>query len=67
MGTLLSILAHHSEPADPELLEWIIHQIDALVGVGPVAMVVALGLVIVAIPVAIMAVYLALRLRQRRP
>ena len=67
MGTLLSILAHHSEPVDPELLEWIIHQIDALVGVGPVAMVVALGLVIVAIPLAIMVAYLALRLRQRRP
>ena len=64
---LLSILAHHSEPADPKLLEWIIHQVDALLGVGPVAMVVALGLVIVAIPVAIMAVYLALRFRQRRP
>ena len=66
MGTLLSILAHHSEPADPELLEWIIHQLDALLGVGPVAMVVALGLVIVAIPVSIMVAYLALRLRHRK-
>ena len=64
---LLSILAHHSEPGDPELLEWLVHQLDAMLGVGPVAMVVALGLVIVAIPVAIMVFYLALRLRQRRP
>ena len=66
MGTLLSILAHHSEPADPELLEWIIHQLDALLGVGPIAMVVALGLVIVAIPVSIMVAYLALRFRHRK-
>ena len=67
MGMLLSILAHPSEPGDPRLLEWLIHQLDALLGVGPVAMVVALGLFIVAIPVAIMGVYLTLRLRQRRP
>jgi hypothetical protein len=64
MGMPLSIPTHHSEPADPELLEWIIHQVDALLGVGPVAMVVALGLVIVAIPVAVMAVFLLQRLRQ---
>ncbi len=64
MGMPLSIPAHHSEPADPELLEWIIHQVDALLGVGPIAMVVALGLVIVAIPVAVMAVFLLQRLRQ---
>jgi hypothetical protein len=66
MGMPLSIPAHHSEPTDPELLEWIIHQVDALLGVGPVAMVVALGLVIVAIPVAVMAVYLLQRLRQNK-
>jgi hypothetical protein len=64
MVMLLSILAHHSEPADPVLLEWIIHQVDALLGVGPVAMVVALGLIIVAIPVAVMVVFLLQRLRQ---
>ena len=52
------ILAHHSEPGDPVLLGWIMHQIDATVGLGPLAIVLALGLVIVAIPLAIVAVYL---------
>lgn len=66
MGMPLSIPTHHSEPADPELLEWITHQVDALLGLGPAAMVLALGLVIVAIPVAVMAVYLAQRLRQSK-
>jgi len=66
MGMPLSTPAHHSEPADPELLEWIIHQADALLAVGPVVMVVALGLVIVAIPVAVMTIYLVQRLRQNQ-
>ena len=62
---LLSILAHHSEPGDPALLEWIRDQIDALLGLGPAVIVVAIGLIIVAIPLAIMAVYLVQRKRLR--
>lgn len=65
-GTLLAALAHHPEPGDPVLLEWIKHQIDAMVGLGPGAMVIALGLVILAIPGAIMAVFLVQRARQSR-
>ena len=59
-------LAHHSEPGDPVLLEWIRHQIDALLGLGPGAIVITLGLVIVAIPVAILVFFLRQRARQNR-
>ena len=63
---LLSMLAHHSEPGDPVLLGWIKDQIDALLGLGPSAIVIALGLVIVAIPVSIAVFYLMQRARQKR-
>ncbi len=63
---LLSVLAHHAEPGDPVLLDWIKHQIDSILGVGPAAIVIALGLVIVAIPLAIAIVFMAQRMRQRR-
>lgn len=63
---LLSVLAHQGEPGDPVLFEWIKHQIDSILGVGPGAVVIALGLVIVAIPLAITIVFMAQRMRQRR-
>ncbi len=63
---LLSVLAHQGEPGDPVLFEWIKHQIDSILGLGPGAIVIALGLVIVAIPLAITIVFMAQRMRQRR-
>ena len=63
---LPSVLAHHSEAADPELIEWIRHQIDALFGLGPATIVIVLGLVIVAIPLAIVGFYVAQRARRDR-
>ncbi len=63
---LLSVLAHHSEPGDPVLMEWIRHQIDSILGLGPAVIVIGLGAVIVAIPLAIMVVFWAQRMRQRR-
>ena len=60
-------LAHHGEPGDPVLLEWVRDRIDDLVGLGPWVIVVILGLVIVAVPVVIMAVFLLRRPRQGRP
>ena len=61
------VLAHHSEPGDPVLLEWVRHRIDAIVGLEPRAIVVILGLLIVAIPVMVMAVFLLRRPRRGRP
>ncbi len=60
---LLSTLAHHGDPGDPVLMEWIKHQIDAMIGLEDWAMVVILGVVIVAIPVGIIAFFALQRLR----
>ena len=62
---LLSVLAHHGEPGDPQLLEWIMHQLNAMLGVGPAAMAMGLGILIVSIPAAIVAFFL-LKARIRR-
>jgi cytochrome c biogenesis protein CcdA len=48
-------------------MDWITHQIDAIVGLGPAAIVIALGFLIVAIPLGIMALFLTQRARQNRP
>ena len=50
---MLTILLHHSEPADPTLLAWIRERIDAILGLGPAAIVLILGALIVAFPVAL--------------
>ena len=64
---LESIRAHHGEPGDPDLLKWVMDLIDSVVGVGPVVIVVVLGLVILAIPVGIMVMFWAQRARRGRP
>ena len=65
----LSIPFHHSEPGDPALFdamfEWMRHQIDATVGLGPAVMVLMLGMFILAIPVGIGIAYWATRARHR--
>lgn len=63
---LLSALAHHGEPGDPVLLGWIQDQIDAIIGLGDLAIVVILGAVVVAIPIGILATYLLQRVRSIR-
>ncbi len=63
---LLSALAHHGEPGDPVLLGWIQDQINAIVGLGDLAIVVILGAVVVAIPIGILATYLLQRVRSVR-
>ena len=44
------LLLHHSESIDPELMDWIRHEIDAILGLEPVTIVIVLGAVIVAFP-----------------
>ena len=58
---LLSILGHHSEPGDPALIDWMLHLFHSIVSLGPLAIVIVLGAVIVAIPVVIMAAFLTQR------
>ena len=60
---LLSALSHHGEPGDPVLLGWIQDQIDAIIGLGDLAIVVILGAIVVAIPIGILATYLLQRVR----
>ncbi len=61
MPLLLSVLGHHSEPGDPVLIDWLIHLFQSVVSLGPMAIVIMLGIVIVAIPVVIMAAFITQR------
>ena len=63
---LLSALAHHGEPGDPVLMEWIKRQIDSVIGLGDLAIVVILGAVVVAIPIGILASCVMQRVRSVR-
>ena len=55
---LLSALAHHDEPADPTLLEWVKGLLDHLIGGGPWTVVALLGFLIIALPVGVVIFYL---------
>ena len=61
MPLLLSVLGHHSEPGDPVLIDWLLHLFHSVVNLGPLAIVILLGIVIVAIPVVIMAAFITQR------
>ena len=61
MPLLLSGLGHHSEPGDPVLIDWMLHLFYSVVNLGPLAIVIVLGVVIVVIPILIMAAFLSQR------
>ena len=61
---LLPILLHHSEPADPTLLQWIRERIDAVLGLEPAPIVLILGALIVAFPVLLGAIVVIHRRRR---
>ena len=48
---------HHEAPGDPTLLRWVQDRIDHLFGLEAAAMVVVIGLLLLAIPVGILAAY----------
>ena len=50
---ILPVLLHHSEPADPTLLAWIMQRIDHILGLEPATIVLILGALIVSFPVAL--------------
>tara|TARA_B100000745_G_scaffold208320_1_gene137771 strand:+ start:1846 stop:2037 length:192 start_codon:yes stop_codon:yes gene_type:complete len=54
---ILFILSHHGE-ADPELLIWIKDLLDQMVGMSPWTIVIAIGLVLIAIPIGVTALFL---------
>jgi len=60
----LSVLAHHSEPSDPVLLRWVLDTFEALLGYGPLAVIVPVAIVVVAFPIAL--AVLARRSRRRQ-
>ena len=59
----MGVRAHHSEPTDPELLEWLVQGVDGVLGQGPLVVGV-IGFIAVAIPLALAALAVR-RLRGR--
>jgi hypothetical protein len=62
-GILGWVNAHHGDAADPDLMGWIKHRLDDLVGLEPWVIVAVLSLLMVAIPVSIMLFYAIQRRR----
>ena len=60
----LSVLAHHSEPSDPVLIGWILDTMQHILGYGPLEIVIPVGIVVVAFPVAL--AFFAMRSRRRQ-
>ena len=58
---LLDVVAHQSEAGHPELMDWVKHYLDTVVGLGPLAFVVLLGLAMLAIPGVILLMYVVQR------
>ena len=62
MSVVGRVLAHHTEPVDPDLVDWLRHKIDDVLGLDSAVMVYMLGAVIIVFPL----ILLALVWRQRR-
>lgn len=58
----LSVLAHHSEPSDPVLLRWVLDTFQGLLGYGPLAIVIPVGIAVGLFPVVL--TYFAHRARR---
>ena len=63
---LLSALAHHGEPGDPVLLEWINDQVRAILGLEDSAMVIVFGAIILSVPIGVLAFFAIQRVRSLR-
>jgi hypothetical protein len=57
MPFLFTILTHHSEPADPVLMGWLIDTIRHMIGGDSTTALVVIFLVIVSIPLGVVAAY----------
>ena len=58
MNLFPSIVAHHGEPGDPVLFEWIKHRLAELVDIDPLTVVVIVLTFILVIPIGIVLAYL---------
>ena len=63
--TILSVLRHHGESADPELLAWIKQLLDHILGSSGWVIVAIVGLSLVAFPVGLILFYLSQSRRER--
>lgn len=48
---IVQSVLHHAESVDPDLIDWIRHQIDAVTGLDALALVVLLAIVVIGFPV----------------
>ena len=62
---ILSVLQHHGESADPELLLWIKQLLDHFLDSSEWVIVAAVGLALVAFPVGLVLFYLSQSRRER--
>jgi len=63
---LASVSPHHGDPGDPDLLQWLQHRFDQVVGLDPLAIIILILLFLIAIPLTILAIY-ALQHRRSAP
>lgn len=64
MFAWISNLLHHAEAVDPDLVDRIRHEIDAITGFEPSTIVLLIGLLIVIFPIAMLTLF-ALRMHRR--
>ncbi|MDA0677003.1 MAG: hypothetical protein O2788_03235 [Chloroflexi bacterium] len=67
MSVINRLLAHHTEPVDPQLVDWLRHKIDDVLGLDSTFMVFALGAVIVLFPLGLLALVWIQRRKASRP
>ena len=57
MGILLSGILHHSEPADPDLINWLLDSFENLIGLSSNVLLSIIFLFLVLIPIFILLFY----------
>lgn len=57
MPFLFTILSHHSEPGDPELMSWLIDTVKHLVGGDSTLALLVIFILILTVPLGIVAAY----------